>query len=337
MATLLQTPPEITPHEIKPVRRMSDKVFRAILIIGGLSAFIILSGIFSYLAIAAAPVISYFGIDFFTGSSWYQGDGLLPDQGSVDPPSFGLFPMLWGSVLTSTIAVVIALPLAVAVALSITYLLPKRLSLALTVFVDLVAAIPSIIFGLWGFFVLLPHATVWANWLNQNLGWFPLFSVEFDAFEQSPFMAGIVLGVMITPIIAAVAREVFASVPRDLITGAQALGASRWTLIRDVVLPFGRSGVIGGAMLGLGRALGETVAVFFVLQLFFDEVNWYRILESTGGSIAALIVNRFAEAFPLELTALFGAGLALFVITLIANAGAAAIVSATTKKGRRTR
>jgi phosphate transport system permease protein len=218
-----------------------------------------------------------------------------------------------------------------------TYLLPKRLSLALTVFVDLVAAIPSIIFGLWGFFVLLPHATVWANWLNQNLGWFPLFSVEFDAFEQSPFMAGIVLGVMITPIIAAVAREVFASVPRDLITGAQALGASRWTLIRDVVLPFGRSGVIGGAMLGLGRALGETVAVFFVLQLFFDEVNWYRILESTGGSIAALIVNRFAEAFPLELTALFGAGLALFVITLIANAGAAAIVSATTKKGRRTR
>lgn len=333
MTTVLE--PQVRPQqprEIHAVRRTSDKVFRGILIVGGLSAFIILSGIFSYLAIAASPVISYFGTEFFTGSSWYQGDGLLPDQGSSDPPSFGLFPMLWGSVLTATLAVVIALPLALAVSLSITYLLPKKLSLALTVFVDLVAAIPSIIFGLWGFFVLLPHATIWARWLNKNFDWFPLFKVEFKAFEQSPFMAGIVLGVMITPIIAAVAREIFASVPKDLIAGAEALGASRWTIIRDIVLPFGRGGVIGGAMLGLGRALGETVAVFFVLQLFFDEVNWFRILESTGGSIAALIVNRFAEAFPLELTALFGAGLALFVITLLANAGAAAIVSATKRK-----
>jgi phosphate transport system permease protein len=332
MSFTVEKPTDVTPIEIPQVRRVSDRVFRAILTVGGLSAFLILSGIFSYLAIAAAPVLSYFGTEFFTGSSWYQGDGLLPDQGSVDPPSFGLFPMLWGSVLTSAIAVVIALPLALAVSLSITYLLPKRLSLALTVFVDLVAAIPSLIFGLWGFFVLLPHAIVWSRWLNQHFDWFPLFRVEFKAFEQSPMMAGIVLGIMITPIIAAVTREVFASVPKDLISGAEALGASRWTIIRDVVIPFGRGGIVGGAMLGLGRALGETVAVFFVLQLFFDEVNWYRILESTGGSIAALIVNRFAEAFPLELTALFGAGLALFVITLLANAGATAIVNATKRK-----
>ena len=137
---------------------------------------------------------------------------------------------------------------------------------------------------------------------------------------------------MITPIIAAVSREIFSQVPRDLITGAEALGASRWTLIRNVILPFGKGGIVGGAMLGLGRALGETIAVFFVLQIFTDGVNWYRILESSGGSVASLIVSRFGEAQPLELSALFGAGLALFFITLLANAGATAIVTATTRK-----
>lgn len=328
------TPQALEPRKIHVVRRPSDRVFRGILIAGGLAAFIILSGIFGYLARSAEPVLREFGLEFFTGSAWYAGDGLLVSEGSVDPSNFGLLPMLWGSVLIAVIAVAIAVPLAVGVALAITYMLPKKLALAFTIFVDLVAAIPSIVFGLWGFYILMPHGTLWATWLNEKLSWIPFFNVEFDAFEQSPFMAGIVLAIMITPIIAAVAREIFSQVPRDLITGAEALGASRWTLIRDIVLPFGRGGIIGGAMLGLGRALGETVAVYFVLQLFFDAVNWNRILESSGGSIASLIVSRFGEAQPLELSALFGAGLALFLITLLANATAAAIVTATTKKHR---
>lgn len=321
-----------TPREIPNPRRFSDRVFRGVLILGGLAAFLVLTGIFGYLASSAAPVLRAFGLEFFTGSSWYAGDGLLPSQGSIDPPSFGLLPMLWGSVLIAVIAVSLALPMAVGVALAINYLLPQRVAMFFTVVVDLVAAIPSIVFGLWGFFVLMPHGTLWAAWLNANLGWVPFFKVEFPAFEQSPFMAGMVLAIMITPIIAAVSREVFSQVPRDLITGAQALGASRWTLIRDVVLPFGKGGIVGGAMLGLGRALGETIAVFFVLQLFFDGVNWYRGLESTGGSVASLIVSRFGEASPLEISALFGAGLALFFITLLANAAATAVVSATTRK-----
>jgi phosphate transport system permease protein len=177
----------------------------------------------------------------------------------------------------------------------------------------------------------MQHGALWAKWLNTNLGFIPFFQVEFEGFEQSPFMAGLVLAIMITPIIAAVSREIFASVPPELITGAQALGASRWTMIRNVVLPFSKSGITGGAMLGLGRALGETIAVFFVLQLFFDEVNWIRILESTGGSVASLIVSRFGEAQPLEISALFGAGLALFLITLVTNAVATAIVSSTNR------
>ncbi|MEY4323420.1 MAG: phosphate transport system permease protein [Actinomycetota bacterium] len=320
------------PREIPVVRQSSDKVFRGILILGGLVAFVVLAGIFGYLAASAAPVLKEFGLQFFTGSSWYAGDGLLVSEGSIDPPTFGLLPMLWGSVLIAIVAVGISLPMAVGVALAITYLLPKKLSMLMTILVDLVAAIPSIVFGLWGFFVLMPHGSLWAAWLHEKLGFLPFFNVEFEAFDQSPLMAGIVLAIMITPIIAAVSREIFAQVPPELISGAEALGASRWTLIRNVVLPFGKGGIVGGAMLGLGRALGETIAVFFVLQLFTDGVNWYRILESSGGSIASLIVSRFGEALPLELSALFGAGLALFMITLFANAAATAIVNGTVRK-----
>jgi phosphate transport system permease protein len=325
---------KVLPRTIYVIRQNSDKVFRGILIAGGLAAFVLLSGIFGYLASSAAPVLRAFGLSFFTGSSWYAGDGLLVSEGSIDPPTFGLAPMLWGSLLIAIIAVVIAIPMAIGIALAATYFFPKKLAFAFTVFVDLVAAIPSIVFGLWGFFVLMQHGALWAKWLNKHLGFIPFFKVEFEGFEQSPFMAGLVLAIMITPIIAAVSREIFASVPQELISGAQALGASRWTMIRNVVLPFGKSGITGGAMLGLGRALGETIAVFFVLQLFFDEINWGRILESTGGSVASLIVSRFGEAQPLEISALFGAGLALFLITLVANAVATAIVASTgrTKK-----
>jgi phosphate transport system permease protein len=235
--------------------------------------------------------------------------------------------MIWGSLLISVVALVIAVPLAVGVSLAITQVLPKRIAFWVTSLVDLVAAVPSVVFGLWGAYILSPHAQLWAAWLNRNLGdTIPVFSVNFEYFGQSPFMAGLVLAIMITPIITAVSREIFSQVPHELVTGAQALGASRWSVVRDVVIPFGRSGVIGGAMLGLGRALGETIAVFFVLQVFTSEVNWYRILESQGGSVATLIVSRFGEAGPTEVSALFGAGLALFLVTLAANAAASVIV-----------
>ena len=306
-STLESTP---TPQIIQIKRTRGDRIFRGILIFGGLVAFLVLAGIFGYLAKSSAPVLQAFGYHFFTDSTWYSGDGLLPSEGSVDPPTFGLLPMLWGSVLIAIISVGLALPLGVGIALSIVYLLPKRTVFGFTLFVDLVAAIPSIVFGLWGFFVLMPHGTLWAKWLNENFPQVPFFKVEFVAFEQSPFMAGIVLAIMITPIVAVVSRQIFSLVPPELINGAQALGGSRWTIIRNVVLPFSKSGIIGGAMLGLGRALGETIAVFFVLQLYFDGVNWYRILESSGGSVASLIISKFGEATNIEISALFAAGLA---------------------------
>jgi phosphate transport system permease protein len=321
---LTETPPE--PFKFKVQKRLSDRVFRGILITAGLVSFVTLAGIFGYLARSAAPVLKVFGAKFFTSSVWYAGDGLMPAE-SADPAQFGILPMLWGSLLISIIAIAIAIPVAIGISLAITYFLPKPIAHVLTLFVDLVAAIPSVVFGLWGFFVLMQHASLWAAWLNHNLGFIPIFKTDFDAFDQSPFMAGLVLSVMITPIITAVAREIFSQVPPELINGAHALGSSRWTMIRHIVLPFGKSGIIGGAMLGMGRALGETVAVFFVLQLLFDQVNWYHIVEANGGSVASLIVSKFGEASPFELSALFGAGLALFVVTLVANAIATTLVN----------
>lgn len=327
MAIIDQTPVTAAPREIPEVRRTSDKIFRGILIFGGLFSFIVLAGIFGYLTATARPVLELMGLDFLFTSQWYNGDGLLPSEGSMDAPSYGILAMLWGSLLISIVALGIAVPLAVGVALVITQVLPKKLAFGVTSFVDLVAAVPSVVFGLWGAKVLSPHAQLWAAWLNDTFHKnFPPFRVGFEYFGQSPFMAGLVLAIMITPIITAVAREVFSQTPRDLITGAQALGASRWSVVRDVVLPFGRNGVVGGAMLGLGRALGETIAVFFVLQIVVDDVNWVHILESEGGSVASLIVSRFGEAGPVEVSALFGAGLALFLVTLAANAVAGVIV-----------
>ena len=310
-------------------RRLSDRAFRGVLIVGGVSAFVVLSGIFGYLAKSAMPILQAFGFKFFTGSSWYAGDGLLASEGSIDPATFGLFPMLWGSLLIALIAVALAVPLALGVSLAITFFLPKKIASVLTLFVDLIAAIPSIVFGLWGFFVLMPHGTLWAQWLNAHLGFIPVFKVEFEAFEQSPFMAGMVLAIMITPIITSISREIFSQVPPDLITGAHALGSSRWTMIRYVVLPFGKGGVVGGAMLGLGRALGETIAVFFVLKLVFD-VNYFHIIQSGGGSVATLIVSKFGDASgPFETQVLLAAGFFLFAGTLVVNVIANLIVKRT--------
>lgn len=171
----------------------------------------------------------------------------------------------------------------------------------------------------------MPHVEGWAKTLNTYLGWFPLFKVPVPIFGRSPFVAAILLSIMILPIITSVAREVYSQAPRDHIDASYALGGTRWGGIRTVVLPFGRSGLVGGAMLGLGRALGETVAVYLVLNLVF-KVN-FQILSSAGGNVASLIATRFGEATPYELKALMAAGLVLFLLTLLVNAIATLIVN----------
>ena len=320
--------------QIVTKRRLSDRIFRGVLIFGGTTSFFVLLAIFIYLVQRSLPVLREFGIGFVTSSVWNSGDGFPASQGSQDPAQFGLFPMAYGTLLVALTAMVIAVPISVLLALGISYYMPKRLSNLVTFIVDLAASIPSVVFGLWGLFVLVPHARYWALLLNRYLDWIPIFHVEFPSFDQSPFVAGLVLALMITPIVTSISREIFSQTPLELIQGAYALGATRAAMIRNIVLPFGRGGVVGGAMLGLGRAMGETVAVFFVLQLFYTETNFYRILESQGGNVASLIVARYGEATEFELAGLFGAGLVLFMMTLGANFLASAIISRTTRKKR---
>jgi phosphate transport system permease protein len=240
--------------------------------------------------------------------------------------------MLIGTILVSVIGLIMALPIAVGTALFLTYYAPEGVKKPLTIAVDLMAAIPSVIYGLWGFFVLMKYAVYWEKLIHKYLGFIPIFKMQAPVFERSPFIAGIVVGIMIIPIITAISREVFSQVPLDRIQAAYALGATKWTMIRSVVLPFGSSGVAGGAMLGLGRAMGETIAIYLVLNIYFAPN--FQVLFSAGGNVASLIVSKFGEAGEYELRGLMAAGLVLFIVTLIVNFLSNAIVKRTSRTGK---
>jgi phosphate transport system permease protein len=320
-----QAPP--IPREITTQPRFSDRVFRLVITAGGFTSLLVLGLIAAFLAYRGLEVFRTFGYHFITNYKW---DGGNPDAGVK--PSLGIGAMLIGTVVISLVALAVALPISVGASLFLTYYVPNFLRKPLTILIDLMAAIPSVVYGLWGFFVLMPHAVYWAKLLHKYLGWIPVFDVPLPIFERSPFIAGLVLAVMIIPIITAISREVFTQVPLDRVQAAYALGATRWSMIRAVVLPFGSSGITGGAMLGLGRAMGETVAVYLVLNLAY-KAN-FHILFSSGGSIASMIVNKFGEASPFELKGLMAAGLVLFVITLLVNYLANLIVRRTARTGR---
>lgn len=240
--------------------------------------------------------------------------------------------MLIGTLICSATAVLIAVPISVFTALFLSFYAPDSIKKIMVTLVDLMAAFPSILYGLWGFFVLMPSAVYWAKLLHKFFGWIPFFNMEAPVFDRSPFIAGVVLSVMIIPIVTSISREIFAQTPLDRIQAAYALGATRWGMIRAVAFPYARSGIVGGAMLGLGRAMGETVAVYTVLNIVY-QINWH-ILLGAGGNIASMIMLKFGEASPLEVKALMAAGLVLFVVTLIVNTVADLIVSKSGKSGR---
>lgn len=301
-----------------------DRVFRRFVTVAALFSLIVLVMIAAFLLYRGFQIFSDFGLSFITSSKW--------DIGNPEDPStavLGIGAMLVGSVLTAFIAILVAVPFAVASALFIEFYAPRFLRTLLTAVLDLVAAVPSVIYGIWGYVVLLPLVEDWSATLNKYLGWFPLFSVETPIFGRSPLLAGLLLAIMILPIVTSVAREVYGQAPRDLIDASYALGGTKWAGLRTVVLPFGRSGLVGGAMLGLGRAMGETVAVYLTLNLVFD-VN-FRILASAGGNVASLIANKFGEATAYELKALMAAGLVLFLVTMLVNFMATVIVNRSRK------
>jgi phosphate transport system permease protein len=313
-------------RELSTTPRFSDKVFRKVVTAGAFTSLIVLGLIAIFLANNSFGVFADFGFKFITNFEWNPGD---PENGV--PAQIGIGAMLIGTLVISAIGLILALPIAVGTALFLTYYAPEWIRKPLTILVDLMAAIPSVIYGLWGFFILMPHAVYWAKLLNKYLDWIPLFDVPAKIFERSPFIAGIVIGIMIIPIITAITREVFSQVPLDRIQAAYALGATKWTMIRSVVLPYGSSGIASGAMLGLGRAMGETVAVYLVLNIYF--IPNFQVLFSSGGNVASLIVSKFGEAGDYELQGLMAAGLVLFGITLIVNFLATYIVKRTSRTG----
>jgi phosphate transport system permease protein len=307
--------------------RFSDRVFRFVVTSGGFTSLLILGLIALFLLLRGLPVIKDMGFGFITGFEWNPGD---PDN--AVPTKFGIGAMLIGTILVSVIGLIMALPIAVGTALFLTYYAPEGVKKPLTIAVDLMAAIPSVIYGLWGFFVLMKYAVYWEKLIHKYLGFIPIFKMQAPVFERSPFIAGIVVGIMIIPIITAISREVFSQVPLDRIQAAYALGATKWTMIRSVVLPFGSSGVAGGAMLGLGRAMGETIAIYLVLNIYFAPN--FQVLFSAGGNVASLIVSKFGEAGEYELRGLMAAGLVLFIVTLIVNFLSNAIVKRTSRTGK---
>ena len=301
-----------------------DKVFQNLVTLGAFFSMVVLAAIGGFLLYRGFEIFKDFGFSFITSSKWDIGN---PEDTST--AILGIGAMLVGSIITAIIAVVLSVPFAVATALLIEFYVPGGIKTILVSILDLVAALPSVVFGIWGYAVLLPLVEDWSVTIEHYLGWIPIFNVPSEIFGRTPFLAGLLLGLMIVPIITSVAREVYSQAPRDLIDAASALGGTRWGALRAVVLPFGRSGLVGGTMLGLGRALGETVAVYLTLNLVF-EVN-FKILASAGGNVASLIATKFGEATDYELKALMAAGLVLFLVTLLVNFGATMIVNKSRK------
>lgn len=239
-----------------------------------------------------------------------------------------LGPMIWGSIQVAFLGILIATPMAISAAYVIVFMLPASLAKIATTLIDLLAALPSVVIGLWGIFAFAPVAGHWAKILNNTLGFIPIFAIKGDepTYIDSPFIAGWIVAVMIVPIITSVTREIFSQTDSGLINGALALGGSRASVFGRVILPTSAPGIIGGILLGLGRAIGETVAILYVLQLSFD-INWYQILEPRGGAVASWILSRFGEATEKEFEGLMAAGLVIFLVTLIINALANLVVT----------
>jgi phosphate transport system permease protein len=317
-----QTP---QPRVITTEPRFTDKVFRSVVTSGGLIAGLLLGLIGFFLIYNGFEAIRAAGLSFLTGFNWVDA---VPEDGQA--ASYGVGAMLYGTMVTGILAMLMGVPVAVGTALFLSYYAPEWIKKPMVVVVDVMAAIPSIVYGLWGYFVLMPHAEYWAKLIHKYLGFIPFFDMPAPVFTRSPFIAGLVLAIMIIPIVTAVSREVFAKTPLERIQAAYALGATKWSMIKAVVFPYGRGGVIGGAMLGLGRALGETVAVYTVLNLVYDIR--IEVLLSAGGSVASMIVNKFGEADPVELQALMGAGFVLFMVTLLVNFLANYIINKTARE-----
>jgi phosphate transport system permease protein len=302
----------------------ADSVFRRTAYAAGLATVGIMLAVGTFLSLRAGDALSVAGFRFLTETQWSPESGV-----------FGIRAILFGTVAIALVALVVAFPLAFGTALLLSEIVGERTGRFLVALVDLMAAVPSIVFGLWGAYFLQEKIIPVSRWIAATIGQVvPVFAVtdaegnavnDASYFTSSAFIAGLVVGLMVVPTTTSVMREAFSQAPPGEREGAYALGATRWGMIRAVVLPFGKGGIIGGTMLGLGRALGETIAVFMIISPIF-AINW-QVLKTGGNSVSALIALRYGEASGFGLSALMAAGLVLFLVTLVVNFTASSIVA----------
>ncbi|HJQ44583.1 MAG TPA: phosphate ABC transporter permease subunit PstC [Jatrophihabitantaceae bacterium] len=311
------------PRFVDPGLPPSDKAFRHIARSIGIVVLALTGSIGLFLGYQSIPTLDRYGFAFFTQTQWE------PARNTI-----GIAAVLLGTIQVALIALVIGFPIAFALALYVSEYAPAWARSTLVALIDLMAAVPSIIYGMWGARFLQPHAIYVSRWLHQNLGFIPLFHVdtnpnaatwEQSRYTTSAFIAGIAVAMMVIPLAAAVMRGVFAQAPIGEREAAYALGSTRWGMVRAVVIPFGRGGMIGGTMLALGRALGETIAVLLIISPAY-EPKW-SIIETGTQTISGLIASLFGEATKAQLSALLTAGFVLFVMTIIVNTIAAIFVT----------
>ena len=288
--------------------RRGDRVFGGLSKFAGVLVLIIMAAIAVFLIWRSIPSLTTNSVNFFTYEGW------TPD---ANPPAFGIKALAFGTMVAAFIAMVLAVPVGIGIALFISLYASRGLASTLAFITDLLAAVPSIIFGLWGLEVLLTGSQGIQIWMNDYLAWTVIFDNTLDLYGKSLFLASIVLAIMILPTVAAVSREVILQVPPGHKEAALALGATRWEMVKMAVFPFAKPGMISGAMLGLGRALGETIAVALILSAAFT-IN-VHLTEPGGNTFAANIALKWNEAGPNGLSALIASGLVLFFLTLTVN------------------
>jgi phosphate transport system permease protein len=314
-----QTPVEQHPEITKKVSRPGDRILNGLTTGAGIFVIALVIAVGVYLLLTAIPSLRANQVPFLFSSEW--------DVSNPDDLRFGIAFLAWTTVLSSTIAMILAVPVAIGIALFITNYAPRRLASILGSTVDLLAAVPSIIFGLWGIQVLAPAIQPFGEWLQSVLGWFPLFGAGITS-PGTVYTASVVLAIMILPIITAISREVFAQTPLLHKEAALALGATRWEMIRTTVIPFGRAGVISASMLGLGRALGETIAVTIILSKPAPGAPFNPSIFYGGETFASKIANNAAEFdSPSKTGAYIAAGLVLFLLTFAVNSIARGIIN----------
>jgi phosphate transport system permease protein len=311
-------------RSISKKKLSGDSTFKIISMLVACNVFVVLGLMFYEIIQNSLLSIQMYGAEFLLGTKWQP----FPPNPNI-LPSFGALPLIWGTLVTSAIALVLGVPVSLGIGLALSEFAPKSFNYIISFFIELLAAIPSVIYGLWGIFVLIPflQANVYP-YLQGALGFLPIFQGTIRG--PSILTGGIVLAIMIIPTVSAISRDVFAAVPNSQREAIVALGATRWEKAR-IVMSYGRSGVIGAIMLGLGRAMGETMAITMVIG---NSFNLFGSLFEPGSTLASIIANEFTEASspPVYVSALMEVGLILFALAIVVNALARLIIWRSTRK-----